>query len=318
MESNDSTEIDMLHGLFCDHFNIPDDGWQNSGDQLRECKLDYETMSRIIQDWIRKVTLNQSIRNNNETGQCNINVSKEDLESFQSFDNEDFKLYDDRIRSNARLRSSNIYRPHLRFDTFDDEFGSSVASSSKPSVSPSIDENVFDSDADFLLQPNHEYYEKRLSSMHSKNCELESEIVQLKQNLNDLRMQSRNAEDYNSQLATEVERQQEYTNEWKLRYQDLANKHGGALEENEQLQKMIISLKSEVGTVMMENEHVKDSLKYYQNELKCAEYEVAQCHERTGDYDKVYDELQEEKVRVLVLFFLIFLKCAFVLIYDLL
>jgi len=131
--------------------------------------------------------------------------------------------------------------------------------------------------------------------MHSKNCELESEIAQLKQNLNDLRIQSRNAEELNSQLAIEIEHHQSYNSEWKMRYQELSSKFSSALEDNEQCQKMIIALKSQVQTVMKENEHAKESLKYYQNELKCAEYELAESNERTTDLNRVYGELKEEK-----------------------
>ncbi len=291
MEPNDNTEcIDMLQALFCDHFNIADSEEQNTEELLRECKLGYETMSLLIQTWIRRITLNQSVRNPSESSDC-MNT-KEELETFHSSNDDEFKLLDVRIRSNARFRSSNIYRPHLRLDS-DEEF-SSLASSSKPSISPSIDENLFYSEND-LFSPNHAYYEQKLNLMHSKNCELESEIAQLKQNLNDLRIQSRNAEELNSQLAIEIEHHQSYNSEWKMRYQELSSKFSSALEDNEQCQKMIIALKSQVQTVMKENEHAKESLKYYQNELKCAEYELAESNERTTDLNRVYGELKEEK-----------------------
>lgn len=283
MESNDNEEfIQILREMFCEHFGIT----ISNCDELSDYRLDYESMSRIIQEWIKRITLNQSIRH-----EASMSFVKE--ESFHDFNEAEFKILDAKFRCNSRLRSSNIYRSHLRFDA-EEEFTSSLTSSSKPSLCNSDDDNILYSNSEYSGY-NQEYYEKRLNLMSAKNYELEAEIVQLKQNISDLRSQSRNAEDLNNQMANEIEHKTVLNTELKQRHQELSNKYSSSLDENEQFQKMIVALKAHLETLQKENEYIREDMKYYQIELKKAESEITNLNIKIMDYDNIAAELQHEK-----------------------
>lgn len=283
MESNDNEEfIEILREMFCEHFGIT----ISTCYDLSEYRLDYESMSRIIQDWIKKITLNQSIRH-----EASVSLVKE--ESFRDFNEAEFQMLDTKFRCNSRLRSSNIYRSHLRFDA-EEEFVSSLASSSKPSLCNSDDDNIMYSNSEYSCH-NQEYLEKKLNATNVKNYELESEIAQLKQNINDLRSQSRNAEDLNNQIAAEIEQKISMNFELKQRNQELSNKYSASLDENEQFQKMIVTLKANVEVLETKNEYIRDEMKYYQNEFELAEVRITDLNIKTMDYESIVSELLQEK-----------------------
>lgn len=288
MESSDNDEcIDVLKRLFCEHFDLIQDcsGEVVEDELLNEYRLDYDSMRRIIHTWIRKITLEHSIRNETSTY----------MNEFESLDisNADFKLLDVKLRSNTRSRSSNIYKPGLRFDNEEEFSSASLASSSKPSMNNSDDDNVIYSDNEF--GQSYHCLEKRLNAMNLRNDELESEIFQLKQNIADLRVQSRNAEDLNGQLAIEVEQNSKLNAELKSRNQDLSNKLAISFDESEQFQKMIVHLKSNNEILMRENDYIKEDCKYYQNELKISENQIMELSSKNFEYDNILAELRQEK-----------------------
>lgn len=102
-------------------------------------------------------------------------------------------------------------------------------------------------------------------------------------------------------MAVEIEQKNQTNKDLKLRYQDLANRFTLNLDENEQLQKMIVTSKSNVKMLTKENDYIKDDVKYYQNELKICEEQITEHDLRRLDYDKVLSELNHEKVIIFII-----------------
>ena len=85
--------------------------------------------------------------------------------------------------------------------------------------------------------------------------------------------------------------------ELKQRNQELSNKYSASLDENEQFQKMIVTLKANVEVLETKNEYIRDEMKYYQNEFELAEFRITDLNIKTMDYESIVSELLQEKVQ---------------------
>ena len=155
-----------MKNLFYEHFEIRNRSEEKLFENLQ---LDFDSMHKIIQELIKRINLPNDSQNEIKQN------TNDEFESF-NFSIDEFKILDTQIRSNTRLRSSNIYRPHLRFD--DDDFGLSAASS-KQSLSGSSDDNLEGFDMHYDKEASRDHLEKKISSMDLKNFELESEISKI-------------------------------------------------------------------------------------------------------------------------------------------
>jgi len=128
-------------------------------------------MTNLIELWIDKIRIYQ------ENEKTNVHpTASADHEEFEALDFSvaEFKALDEKIRSDTRMRSSNIYKPS-RFELEEEYF--SQGSSSKQSASNSDDDNILNSESfenDFVQ--SQVLLENKLLALSSKNLELEGEI----------------------------------------------------------------------------------------------------------------------------------------------
>jgi len=169
MEFQDNEEcLQELKLLFCDTFNLT----YSAEDKLfNGCQLDYVSMTNLIELWIHKIRVGQDNKRS-----IAPQTDQEDFDALD-FSVAEFKALDAKIRTDTRMRSSNLYRSS-KFEVDEEYF--SQASSSKPSLSNSDDDNnryseSFDND----FGQSRELLENRLHVVGSRNLELEGEIGKL-------------------------------------------------------------------------------------------------------------------------------------------
>ena len=112
-------------------------------------------MHKIIRELIKKINLTNDLHNEIASN------AKDDFESF-NFSIDEFKNLDNKIRSDTRMRSSNIYRAHLRFDDDDDNLGI-LASSTKQFIGESADDNIQEFNLEYNKETSKEHFEKKIS-----------------------------------------------------------------------------------------------------------------------------------------------------------
>ena len=193
MESNDNIEcIDHLKLLFCEHFGLKYSDELHSNELVNECRLNFNTMSQLIQKWIKQITLNNNINSTND-------------ETFMSDEHENFSFNNKSLDLTGDNRTASSHELRLKYEI--EERYSSLISPLITSINESDDDSLYKSD--FQKTPR-EFKNKKnslkqnINDLNLKNNELESEIIQLRTIINDLKNESRNAEDLNNQIGNMI------------------------------------------------------------------------------------------------------------------
>ncbi len=200
MESNDNIEcIDHLKLLFFEHFGLKYSDEIHSNELFNECKLNFNTMSQLIQKWIKQITLNNNINSKNDERFIT------DQHELFSFNNMSLNLTEDN-------RTANSHELRIKYE-IEDRY-SSLISPLITSTNESDEDSLYKSD--FQKTPTERKNKKNnlkqniINDLKMKNNELESEIIQLRTIINDLKNESQNAEDLNNQIGNMIQGQLSY------------------------------------------------------------------------------------------------------------
>ena len=297
--------LEQLKQLFHEHFEL---NYDASGTNLLDgYRLDFKSFNDIFLKWIRQLNSNSKV----DMEFLNTDQNHKQAQQYKAKKSFNFAAKQSYFYSKKHQYSKMSQMNAADTNNNEDEYSLMAASSSTHSTSsiPSISLSEDEVQRSQFMENSHliNEFENNLQNLADTSSnssfligDLTSENRQLKQVINDLKIQLQNAEDTNSQMVHEIELQSEKIFNATRFNAELSVKLDAHQEENDYLRKQVEVNKTIATDFENQFNILNAHVKILNQSLKDSEDELLKLNTQYQDSEmeqsKLFDELNEQKV----------------------